>query len=276
MAWIMGITTPTRIIKNMNRGLQGQRLVSRLTGIVTFLPLAMVAIACSPFSTSSTSVLYADGHSGVQGATAVLGVMRAGSFDLQTQNELSVRGGDVFRNCPVAHSDELAVQRPDVLEALNDATKNSSLNELLPALARATSASLVLLVEVYGSANTARREAPRGEVLLAHGGAVSPTVSDTPSRFVATQGPDLEISAVFFSIEELREVARLEFYYTGPSDEEAFAQFGSQFRQTFTGLSCGSWDWTDVRGVRATDAAGLSLPGVRLVPASESAQEVTD
>lgn len=234
--------------------------------------LTVMTLGCTS-STTSTKVSYADGYDGKLSSTAVLGVMRSGSFDMQAWDMLATRGTGLLRSCPAAYGGALKASRPDVFEVLEQTTGNSLMDELLPALVPAARASLILVIEVYGSATVASHPDPGGKVLLAHGGSSSPIVSDVSPRFAEARRPDLEITGILFSVGQLHEVARLEVHYSGPSEDEALAEFATQYQGTFGEPTCGGWNWAAVQGVRATDAAGLPLPNSRLIPATGTAHE---
>lgn len=243
---------------------------------MSYIPALLLTAAMSGCASSSSSakVRYADGFDGNRARTAVLGVLRSGSLDMQTWNKLASRGTGLLRSCPPAYGETLKATRQDVFEALSDATESDLTSDLLPVLGQAARASLVLVIEVYGEAKVAGRGGNADEpVLLAHGGASSPAASDASPRFVEAARPDLEVAAILYSVEQLREVARVELQYGGPSEDEAFMEFGTQFGQAFGGLACGRWDWNAVQGTRTTDTAGLTLPGTRLVPAKGTSRK---
>ena len=141
-------------------------------------------------------------------------------------------------SCGVLFSPALPTEHPDLAAAIDKHARAAGVTDaLLGALAPATGADAILLVEVSGHPPRVLRTET---TLRPPRMGMTKPASPYQTR-VITDGNALDIAVSAFSVAEHKIIARLAMHYTGRNAQQALHDFAARFAQESASWRCTAW-----------------------------------
>jgi len=236
-----------------------QHLVARLgASLAPLVPAALLALGgCSSDTQFTTQVAPELGQG--RHTVSVLGVFKDGRMNDEAWGAIAPRLSAVLgAACPALYGPQLAKQKPDLSEAIDDyARANGVGDELLDQLGPAAGGDLILVVDVAGRVTKPKGGGAGGADTSSMSGGAPPTSQSGagPMSSMSASQPlmppamegggisGLELSASLFSVRLHRSVALVALQYSGDSADDAVNKLAAKLAATFPGLTCGGWNW---------------------------------
>jgi hypothetical protein len=237
----------------------------------SFLAPLLLTAGCAEWAGSFTTSFAPDfapaGHS-----VSVLAVYKDGRMSSADWEHLAPALAAAFAGAQCeAGYDALVAAKPDVADAVNERLREDGpSDELLAALAPAAQGDLILVITQAGPLPQPFASKPRGRTWRGpshephwslrsrgpRGAAVVPSGDiDLPGGGLAES---IEISALFYSVQQKQSVAEVSLQYTGTDLEQALAKLAKKLGASMPTMRCATWTWDsnlDAAQIRQSEGA---------------------
>jgi hypothetical protein len=246
---------------------KGTRSFFEISRRSSTLAAALALAACTPGDASFT-IRFAPDFTAERHVVSVFGVYRDGQMSSEAWGSLAPRISSALGSarCDAAYAEPFIATNAPLWSAVEDyARANGPTDELLAQVAPAAKGDLILVLTVagkvpvrttgstVGGANPAAAPSMGGRGGMGRGGGGGgggggmgmpgggPTRES--SRGARDSGDALDLSASLFSVAAGHSVGLVAMEYSGPSADEAIAQFAARLAQALRGATCVGWNW---------------------------------
>jgi hypothetical protein len=226
----------------------------------SFLAPLLLAAGCADWGGSFTT-RFAPAFAPAGHSVSVLAVYKDGRMSSEGWELVAPALAADFAGGPCqAGYDALVTAKPDLADAVDErAREDGPTDELLAALTPAAQGDLILVITEAGRLSQRLASKPgggtgRGSSHAPRSGLTSGSRrSRGPSGTPAMPGGDvdlpggaaesLEISALFYSVQQKQSVADISLRYTGTDLDRALAELAKKLGASMPAMRCAAWSW---------------------------------
>jgi hypothetical protein len=221
----------------------------------SFLAPLLLAAGCADWAGSFTTRFAPEfapaGHS-----VSVLAVYKDGRMSSADWERLAPALAADFAGAPCeAGYDALVAARPDVANAVDERVREDGpSDELLAALAPAAQGDLILVITQAGPLSQPFASRPTGGTwrgrshaphwsLRSRGPRGAPVMPGGDIDLPGGAAESIEVSALFYSVQQKQSVAEFSLRYTGTDLEQALAELAKKLGASMPAMRCATWTW---------------------------------
>jgi len=217
------------------------------------LPVCVLILGACASNDAHFVTQFAPDFTTARHTVSVLGVYKDGQMSTEAWNAIAPRMAPSLGSptCEAGYGNALSKANGGLASAIDDyARDNGPTDELLTELAPAAQGDLILVFTVAGKPPVPKKvsvqDAPPAQGTQGAGmGAMRRSRrGGAGGGQGAREDPNLfEISALLFSVAQVRSVAVVSLQYSGQNVDEAVTKFAAKLQGTLPATKCAGWDW---------------------------------